>query len=83
VRLVQALLVDPENAMVAFRWANLCMYYERRPRRAYRLLLRALELNPDMEAARQALDIVHAQVQDKTRPQEQFEDYMLDDIPGM
>lgn len=76
-------MLDPENAQVAFRWANLCLYYERRPRRAHRLLQRAIELKPDFAAAHHALETAERQLQNKRRIQERHEDEMLAGIPGI
>jgi Tfp pilus assembly protein PilF len=76
-------MANPESAQVAFRWANLCMYYERAPHRAKRLLERALELSPNFAAARQALTVVEAQLEGMPKWRQSGMDHMLENIPGL
>lgn len=79
------MIASPESAEVAFRWANLLMFWDRNPRRAKRLLERALELQPQLAQAQQALMVIESQLDDDTSSSglETHDDFMLEGIQGM
>lgn len=79
------MIASPESVEVAFRWANLLMFWDRNPRRAKRLLERAIELQPQLAQAQQALMVIESQLDDDTSSSglETHDDFMLEGIQGM